>query len=54
MLKLRHEADASPDHFQVYSGEVRVGTIYKTSGNSSHTGQVGGSFSFSQGRRCEP
>jgi hypothetical protein len=29
MLKLRHE-DASPDHFQVYSGEVRIGTIYRT------------------------
>ena len=33
MLKLRHEADASADHFQVYTGQVRVGTIYKTSGN---------------------
>jgi hypothetical protein len=33
MLKLRHEADDSPDHFQVYSGQVRIGTIYKTSGN---------------------
>ena len=22
-----------PDHFQVYTGQVRVGTIYKTSGN---------------------
>jgi hypothetical protein len=33
MLKLRHEADDRPDHFQVYSGQVRVGTIYKTSGN---------------------
>jgi hypothetical protein len=29
MLKL----DDSPDHFQVYTGQVRVGTIYKTSGN---------------------
>jgi hypothetical protein len=29
MLKLRNE-DASPDHFQVYSGEVRIGTIYRT------------------------
>ena len=35
MLKLRHEADDRPDHFQVYSGQVRVGTIYKTSGNPS-------------------
>ena len=35
MLKLRHEADASADHYQVYSGTVRVGTIYKTSGNPS-------------------
>ena len=34
MLKLRHEADGSPDHFQVYTGQVRIGTIYKTSGNS--------------------
>jgi hypothetical protein len=25
MLKLRHEADASPEHFQ-----VRIGTIYRT------------------------
>jgi hypothetical protein len=33
MLKLRHEADASADHYQVYSGTVRIGTIYKTSGN---------------------
>ena len=33
MLKLRHEAGASADRYQVYSGEVRVGTIYKTSGN---------------------
>ena len=33
MLKLRHEADASADHYQVYTGTVRVGTIYKTSGN---------------------
>jgi hypothetical protein len=33
MLKLRHEAGDGADHFQVYSGAVRVGTIYKTSGN---------------------
>ena len=33
MLKLRHEHDAPADHYQVYSGEVRIGTIYKTSGN---------------------
>jgi hypothetical protein len=33
MLKLRHEADASPDHYQVYTGQVRIGTIYKASGN---------------------
>jgi len=26
MLKLRRE-DVSPDHFQVYSGEVRIGRI---------------------------
>jgi hypothetical protein len=32
-LKLRHEADDSPDRFQVYTGQVRIGTIYKTSGN---------------------
>jgi hypothetical protein len=25
MLKLRHEADASPAHFQVYTGQVRLG-----------------------------
>jgi hypothetical protein len=30
MLKLRHEAGDSPEHFQVYSGQVRVGTIYRT------------------------
>ena len=35
MLKLRHEADDSPDRFQVYTGQVRIGTIYKTSGNPS-------------------
>jgi hypothetical protein len=35
MLKLRHEAGDGADHFQVYSGAVRVGTIYKTSGNPS-------------------
>jgi hypothetical protein len=34
MLKLCHEANASADHYQVYSGNVRIGTIYKTSGNS--------------------
>jgi hypothetical protein len=28
MLKLRREADDSPDHFQVYTGDVRIGTIY--------------------------
>ena len=33
MLKLRHEADDRPDHFQVYTGQVRIGAIYKTSGN---------------------
>ena len=33
MLKLRHEADDSAEHFQVYTGQVRIGTIYKTSGN---------------------
>jgi hypothetical protein len=33
MLKLRHEADDSPDRFQVYTGQVLIGTIYKTSGN---------------------
>jgi hypothetical protein len=30
MLKLRHEAGDSADHYQVYSGTVRVGTIYRT------------------------
>jgi uncharacterized protein (DUF736 family) len=35
MLKLRHEADDSPEHFRVYTGQVRIGTIYKTSGNPS-------------------
>ena len=30
MLKLRHEAGDGADHFQVYSGAVRVGTIYRT------------------------
>jgi hypothetical protein len=30
MLTLRHDVDASADHFQVYSGQVRIGTIYKT------------------------
>ena len=27
MLKLRREHDAPADHYQVYSGEVRIGTI---------------------------
>ena len=27
------EHDAPAEHYQVYSGEVRIGTIYKTSGN---------------------
>jgi hypothetical protein len=31
--KLRHEAGDGADHFQVNSGDVRLGTIYKTSGN---------------------
>jgi hypothetical protein len=30
MLKLRHEAGDGAEHFQVYSGAVRVGTIYRT------------------------
>ena len=34
MLKLRHEAGDSADRYQVYSGEVRVGAIYTTSGNT--------------------
>ena len=29
MLKLRHEAGDGADHYQVYSGTVRVGTIYR-------------------------
>jgi len=33
MLKLRHEAGDGVDHFQVYTGQVRIGTIYKTSEN---------------------
>jgi hypothetical protein len=35
MLTLRHDAGDRPDHFQVYTGQVRIGTIYKTSGNPS-------------------
>jgi hypothetical protein len=31
--KLRHEADDGPEHFQVYTGQVHIGTIYKASGN---------------------
>jgi hypothetical protein len=27
MLKLRHEADDGVDHFQVYTGQVRIGAI---------------------------
>jgi hypothetical protein len=27
MLKLRHEADDAPKHFQVYTGAVRTGTV---------------------------
>ena len=33
MLKLRHEAGDGAEHFQIYTGQVRIGTIYKTSGN---------------------
>ena len=33
VLRLRHEADESPDRFQAYTGQVRIGTIYKTSGS---------------------
>jgi hypothetical protein len=33
MLKLRHEADDGAEHFQVYTRQVRIGTIYKASGN---------------------
>jgi hypothetical protein len=29
MLKLRHEAGDGADRYQVYSGEVRVGAIYR-------------------------
>ena len=29
MLKLRHEAGDSADRYRVYSGEVRVGAIYR-------------------------
>jgi hypothetical protein len=35
MLKLRHELRDTADHFWVYSGEVRIGTIYCT---HQHTG----------------
>ena len=41
MLRLRHEADDRPDHFQVYTGQVRIGTIYKTSGNQWYWGLNG-------------
>jgi hypothetical protein len=34
MLTLSHEADASADHYQVYSDRVRIGTIYRTSRNA--------------------
>jgi hypothetical protein len=33
MLKLRHEADDSPDRFQVYTGQVLIGTIFSPTGN---------------------
>jgi len=33
MLNVRHQAGDGAHHFQVYSGAVRVDTIYKTSGN---------------------
>jgi hypothetical protein len=29
----RRDLDANADHFQVYTGQVRMGTIYKTSEN---------------------
>jgi hypothetical protein len=41
MLKLRHEAGDSPDRFQVYTGQVRIGVIYKTSGNQWYWGLNG-------------
>jgi hypothetical protein len=40
MLKLRHEADDIPDRFQVYTGQVRIGAIYKTSGNQWFWGSM--------------
>ena len=33
MLKFHHESDDGSEHFQVYTGQVRIGTIYKSSGN---------------------
>jgi hypothetical protein len=33
MLNVRHEAGDSPEHYQVYSGQIWVGTIYKSSGH---------------------
>jgi hypothetical protein len=33
MLKFHHESDDGSEHFQVYTGQVRIGTIYKTSSN---------------------
>jgi hypothetical protein len=41
MLKLRHESDDGPEHFQVYTGQVRIGAIYKTSGNQWYWGLNG-------------
>jgi hypothetical protein len=29
MLKLRHEDGDNADYYQVYSGQVRIGTIYR-------------------------
>jgi hypothetical protein len=50
MPKLRHEADDSPDHFQVYSGQVRVGTIYRAHNTSASMPSRGALFF--NGRLC--
>jgi hypothetical protein len=46
MLKLRHETGDGADHFQVYTGQVRIGTIYKTSGNPTGNQWFGASGTY--------
>ena len=42
MLKARHQADDRADHYEVYSGQVRIITIYNTTSNPTGREWFGG------------